>query len=47
MILNAAAAVYAAGTASSLREAADVAVESVDSGAARDALERLREATNA
>lgn len=46
-ILNAAAAIYVGGTAPSLREAADVAVESVDSGAARDVLERLRAATQA
>jgi anthranilate phosphoribosyltransferase len=47
VILNAAAAIYVGGKAPTLREAADVAVESVHSGAARDALERLRSATNA
>ncbi len=47
VILNAAAAVYVAGKAPTLGEAAEVAVESVGSGAAMQALERLREATNA
>ena len=47
VILNAAAAIYVAGKAPSLREAAETAVEAVGSGAAMDALERLRDATNA
>ncbi|MCG6954886.1 MAG: anthranilate phosphoribosyltransferase [Gemmatimonadetes bacterium] len=45
-VLNAAAAIYVAGLAPSLPEAADVAVEAIRSGAARDALERLRAASN-
>jgi anthranilate phosphoribosyltransferase len=44
-ILNAAAAIYVSGRVDSLREAADVAVESIDSGAARDTLSRLTEAS--
>ncbi len=46
-VLNAAAAIYVSGRVTSLREAADVAVESIDSGAARETLERLRTASNA
>lgn len=46
-VLNAAAAIYVSGRVDSLREAADVAVESIRSGAARDTLERLRAASNA
>ena len=44
-ILNAAAAIYVSGRVDSLRAAADVAVESIDSGAARETLDRLREAS--
>jgi len=44
-VLNAAAAIYVSGRVNSLREAADVAVESIDSGAAGQALERLRVAS--
>ncbi len=46
-ILNAAAAIYVSGRVDSLRDAADAAVESIRSGAARDVLERLRRASNA
>ena len=46
-VLNAAAAIYVSGRVDSLRESADVAVESIRSGAARETLERLREASNA
>jgi len=45
-VLNAAGAIYVAGKAKTLREAADIAVESIHSGAARDALERLKVASN-
>jgi anthranilate phosphoribosyltransferase len=45
VILNAAAAIYVAGKTSTLAGAADAAVEAIASGAARDALERLRQAT--
>jgi anthranilate phosphoribosyltransferase len=45
VILNAAAAIYVAGKTSTLAGAADLAVEAIGSGAARDALERLRRAT--
>jgi anthranilate phosphoribosyltransferase len=45
-VLNAAGAIYVAGRASTLPEAADVAVESIRSGAALDVLERLREASS-
>ncbi len=41
-LLNAGAAVYVSGRADSLEEGVRAATESVDSGAARDALERLR-----
>lgn len=44
-ILNAAAAIYVGGGADTLAAAADVAVEAIASGAAREALERLRQAT--
>jgi len=46
-VLNAAAAIYVSGQVDSLAQAADVAVESIHSGAARSTLERLREASNA
>ncbi len=46
-VLNAAAAIYVSGRVDSLRESADVAVESIRSGAARETLERLRAASNA
>jgi anthranilate phosphoribosyltransferase len=39
VLMNAAAAIYAAGTASDLREAADAARESIASGAALRTLE--------
>jgi anthranilate phosphoribosyltransferase len=45
-ILNAAGAIYVSGKAATLPQAADMAVESIRSGAARDTLERLRAATN-
>lgn len=45
-VLNAAGAIYVAGKASTLAAAADMAVEAIHSGAAMDALERLREASN-
>jgi anthranilate phosphoribosyltransferase len=45
-VLNAAAAIYVAGKAPTLPEAADLAVEAIRSGAARDALERLKKASN-
>jgi anthranilate phosphoribosyltransferase len=45
-VLNAAAAIYVAGLAPSLPRAADVAVEAIRSGRARDALERLKVASN-
>lgn len=46
ILLNAAAAIHVADRAPSLKEAVTLAAEAVDSGAARDALERLREASN-
>ncbi|MEQ9399264.1 MAG: anthranilate phosphoribosyltransferase [Longimicrobiales bacterium] len=46
-LLNAAAAIYVSGTVDSLADAAEAARESIDSGAAMEALERLRAATNA
>ncbi len=42
MLLNAAAALVVAGQAEDLREGVARAAEAVDSGAARDRLERLR-----
>lgn len=41
VIVNAAAAIYAAGKAESMRDAAGVAAEAIDSGAALDLLERF------
>ncbi len=46
-ILNAAGAIYVSGLATTLPQAAEMAAESIGSGAARDALERLKVATNA
>lgn len=46
-VLNAAGAIYVAGGARTLAEAAEAAVTAIDSGAARDVLERLRGATQA
>jgi anthranilate phosphoribosyltransferase len=46
-VLNAAAAIYVAGAAPTLPEAAETAVEAIRSGAARDVLERLKKASNA
>lgn len=45
-VLNAAGAIYVAGKAASLGDAAEMAVESIHSGAAAEVLERLRDATN-
>jgi len=45
-LLNAAAAIYVAGLATSLEEAVSRAAASVDEGRAREALERLRVASN-
>ena len=47
VIVNAAAAVYVAGKAGSLREAANLATESIDSGAAYEKLDQLSVFTNA
>ena len=47
VIANAAGALYVGGAAASLHEAAALAHESIDSGAALDKLRRLAEATNA
>jgi len=46
VLMNAAAALVAAGRADSLAEAMPVAVESIDSGAARKKLDALVEFTN-
>jgi len=46
-ILNASAALWVGGAAESLAAGVELASESIDSGRARDALERLRRATNA
>jgi anthranilate phosphoribosyltransferase len=46
-LVNAAAAIYAAGAAESLREAAELARGAIDAGAAASALERFIEATRA
>jgi anthranilate phosphoribosyltransferase len=46
VVANAAAALHVGGAAEDLRAAARLASESIDSGAARDKLERLIEATN-
>jgi anthranilate phosphoribosyltransferase len=43
VLLNAAAALLVAGAASSLAEGAEIARESIDSGAARDRVARLAE----
>ena len=45
MIANAAAGLYIAGKAGDLREAAKIAAESIDSGAALKKLEAMREFT--
>ncbi len=45
VLLNAAGALWAAGRAAGLEEGLELAAESVDSGAARERLERLREAS--
>ncbi len=45
VLLNAAGALWAAGRAGGLEEGLELAAESVDSGAARERLERLREAS--
>jgi anthranilate phosphoribosyltransferase len=45
-IANAAAALMVGGAAEDLRQAAELATESIDSGAARSCLERLIDATN-
>lgn len=47
VLLNAAAALVVAGLAPDLREGAARAAESIDSGAARDRVERLAKATQA
>jgi anthranilate phosphoribosyltransferase len=47
VVANAAGALYVGGAASSLLEAAALAAESIDSGAASDKLRQLAEATNA
>jgi anthranilate phosphoribosyltransferase len=47
VVVNAAAAIYVAGLADSLEEGIAVAEKSIDSGAARDALDRLRDAAKA
>ncbi|MDQ1591731.1 MAG: anthranilate phosphoribosyltransferase [Pyrinomonadaceae bacterium] len=47
VVANAAGALYVGGAAESLLEAAALAAESIDSGAALDKLRRLAEATNA
>jgi anthranilate phosphoribosyltransferase len=46
VLLNSAASLIIAGRAESLRQGADLAVQSIDSGAARRVLERLVAATN-
>lgn len=46
VLLNAGAAIFVADRAGSLADGVGVAAEAVDSGAAREALERLREASN-
>ena len=46
VIANAAAALFVGGLREELKEAADLAEHSIDSGAAREKLERLVEATN-
>jgi len=45
VIMNAAAALYLGGAASDLREAAQLAAHAIDSGAAREKLELLIDAT--
>jgi anthranilate phosphoribosyltransferase len=47
VVINAAAALHVGGAAEDLRTAARLATESIDSGAAREKLARLVEATNA
>lgn len=47
VLLNAGAAIAVSGAASDLREGIRLAAQSIDSGAARQALERLAEASNA
>ncbi len=46
VILNSAAAIYLSGHADSLKDAAEAAMESIDSGRARDVLDRLVELTS-
>jgi anthranilate phosphoribosyltransferase len=46
VVANAAGALYVGGAAASLLEAAELAAQSIDSGAALDKLQRLVEATN-
>jgi anthranilate phosphoribosyltransferase len=46
VLMNAAAALYVAGAASSVREGVDLARTSIDSGNARDVLERMIAVTN-
>ena len=46
VVLNAAAAIYLAGRAKGLKEAAEMAQESIDSGSAAQVLDRLIEMTN-
>ncbi|MCE2516964.1 MAG: anthranilate phosphoribosyltransferase [Alphaproteobacteria bacterium] len=46
VVLNAAAALYGAGHADSLTQGAEMATQSLDSGAARDALDKLVALTN-
>jgi anthranilate phosphoribosyltransferase len=46
VLLNAGAAVYLSGNATSLKDGVAVAAQSVDSGAAREKLEQLRTASN-
>lgn len=45
-VLNAAAAIYVSGVTNSLRDAAEIAVESLRSGVAREKLDELVEVTN-
>jgi len=47
VVVNAAAAIYVAGLADSLEDGIAVAEKSIDSGAAHDALDRLRDAAKA
>jgi anthranilate phosphoribosyltransferase len=47
VLLNSAAGLVVAGRADNLRDGAELAARSIDSGAARQVLERLVAATNA